>query len=302
MKADPTAWQKRPFLSSMRTISCNWKIILALLCVCVISDANAFKCRTYMFPEFVSAADRIVFGTVEFSNSVPLVVVSKDLKGEGPRITRIGSKWVREKDQPVFEPGQRVFLFLQYEVNGVSDLLGYGDQAVWPKTIAKWPFDSEHICKDDDVVTAIEIVQGFERETAINGKLAILRQMIGSTNDFLRTVALECLSMNKNAGLVPAMKNDVKRLMIGPDKVYMRKLRDHILREESNEQIPAIKDRFAITNLIDAAGLNSGFKEVHYSENQYCLSGSAVNTRGEDKVFPKQKPAICRQTKDRYDN
>ncbi len=110
------------------------KIILALLCVCVISDANAFKCRTYMFPESVSVADRIVLGTVEFSNSVPL------------------------------------------------------------------------------------------------------------------------------------------------------------------------KDRFAITNLIDAAGLNSGFKEVHYSENQYCLSGYAVNTRREDKVFPKQKPAICCQTKDKYDD
>lgn len=116
------------------------------------------------------------------------------------------------------------------------------------------------------------------------------------------SVALECLTMNENAGLVPAMKNDVKRLMIGPDKVYMRKLMDHIQREESNEQIPAIKDRFAITNLIDAAGLNSGFKEVHYSENQYCLSGSAVNTRREDKVFPKQKPAICCQTKDKYDD
>lgn len=282
----------------MRITIRNLKIMLALLCAFVISDAYAFKCRTYMFPESVSVADRIVLGTVEFSNSVPLVVVSKDLKGIGPRITRIGSKWVREKDRPVFESGQRVVLFFQREVNGVSSLLGYGDQAVWPKPIVKWPFYSEHICKDDDVVTAIEIVQGFERETAINGKLAILRQTIGSTNDFLRTVALECLSMSKNAGLVPAMKNDVKRLMIGPDKVYMRKLRDHILREESNEQIPAIKDRFAITNLIDAAGLNSGFKEVHYSENQYCLSGSAVNTRGEDKVFPKQKPAICRQTKD----
>ena len=254
-------------MSSMRIISCNWKIILALLCVCVISDANAFKCRTYMFPEFVSAADRIVFGTVEFSNSVPLVVVSKELKGEGLRITRIGSKWVREKDQPVFEPGQRVFLFLQYEVNGVSDLLGYGDQAVWPKTSAKWPFYSEHICKEEDIISAIKIILGLERETSINGKLALLRQMIGSTNDFLRTVALECLTMNKNAGLVPAMKNDVKRLMIGPDKVYMRKLMDHILREEANDQTPVINGRFTITNLIDEVRLNSGSKEEHSHEN-----------------------------------
>ena len=83
--------------------------------------------------------------------------------------------------------------------------------------------------------------------------------------------------MHKN--ILRKAKAIVKRLMIGPDKVYMRKLRDHILREESNEQIPAIKDRFAITNLIDAAGLNSGFKEVHYSENQYCLSGSAGGYR-----------------------
>lgn len=251
----------------MRITIRNLKIMLALLCAFVISDAYAFKCRTYMFPEFVSAADRIVFGTVGFSNSVPLVVVSKDLKGIGPRITRIGSKWVREKDRPVFESGQRVVLFFQREVNGVSSLLGYGDQAVWPKPIVKWPFYLEHICKDDDVVTAIEIVQGFDRETAFNGKLAILRQTIGSTNDFLRTVALECLLMNKNTGLVLALGNDVKRLAIGPDKVYMRKLRDHILREEANDQTSVINGRFTITNLIDEVRLNSGSKEEHSHEN-----------------------------------
>ena len=195
-------------------------VLTAVLSVFACDSAFAFKYRTYTLPEQVAEADRIIVGVVASSNSVPRVSIQEYLKGTGGKEADIKYDCRSERDRPVFRIGEQVVLFLRKGKDGASELLGYGGQSIWPKKEGRWPFSGAHVCTMQEVVSVARKVIEIENEGNSDLRMVKLRQMIKSRSAFERVVALECLDLKDNEGVMALMKEDVAAMVVTDSNPY----------------------------------------------------------------------------------
>ena len=193
-------------------------LLTAALSVFACDSVFAFKYRTYTLPEQVAEADRIIVGVVVSSNTVPRVSILEYLKGTGGKEANIKYDCRSKRDRPVFTIGEQVVLFLRKGNDGALELLGYGGQSIWPKKERRWPFSGAHVCTMQEVVSVTRKVIEIEGNSDL--RTAKLRQMIKSRSVFERVVALECLDLKNNEGVMALMKEDVAALIATDSNPY----------------------------------------------------------------------------------
>lgn len=212
----------------------------------VACNAYAFKPRLYLFPEQVACADRIIVGNGSLLSSKIHISVREYLKGAGANELDVQYDCVRQRDRPVLKDQERVVLFLCERNEGGVKLLGYGDQAIWPKTHAKWPFVNPHICNEQDIIVATTNILNVESEPITENKIIRLRQMLASDKLFVRTVAVEYIDLQVNKGWMVQMEQDVRALLSRECDEYLILLGtsvvDKIKRLKSTDNKNSIKN------------------------------------------------------------
>lgn len=179
-----------------------WRTIFSLLLVLFcIGNAFAFKYRVYSLAELIEMAPTIVTGTILLEDGKPILVVEKTLKGNGFTRIQISYKVVRSRDLPKFREGEKVLLFLTIPERGVSKLIGYGDQAKWPrgKGNDSYPEVAVNASLEEIEVIVTKILESASTKN-IDDYFELLKQNLSSKDELLQLITLEFVQLEDSFG------------------------------------------------------------------------------------------------------
>ena len=197
---------------------------IAACCIVFSCTAFAFKFRTYTLSEQLVASDAVIVGLVEQSNCISRVTNAKYIKGAGADSVEIKYNFRRECDRPEFHDGEKVLLFAKEANNGARELVGYGDQSVWPKKRAKWPFCELHVSSEAAVEGVVEKIVELENITSGVAKCSGVREILCSTNLFEKAIVMEYLDLGKNEGIRVPLKAELETAISNGGDPYIVKL------------------------------------------------------------------------------
>lgn len=223
------------------------KFAMSSLCgTFMFCNVYAFKFRIYSFPEQVTSADKIVVGVMTPMNSKIHIVVQEYLKGGGNHELNVKYDCLRDADRVAIQENERAILFLCDGKDGEFRLLGYGDQCIWPKKHAKWPFASSHVCTEQDIIIATTNIINIDNEPIMENRIEKLRQMLASNELFMRTVATEYIGQRVNKGGLSQMEHDLRLLVSHECDAYLKELGASVLNKI--RRLTSINDRPTKTN------------------------------------------------------
>lgn len=169
-------------------------MIVFFACV-ALPDSYAFKAKRYSLFRLISECDAIVKVSIEDSNDKFSAKVTKTYKGKVDNEFDFVPYSLRNSDRNSFNDGSPKILFLKKNMNKI-ELLGYGEQGIWPKIAARWPFSVSHVSSLELVEKIIEeyllldLTKQFDVE-------AFIRKQLTSNNPFFQMVGVECLEQQK---------------------------------------------------------------------------------------------------------
>lgn len=197
---------------------------IAILAVLLLAAANtsALKVKVFTMKELIDEADVIVVASIALENGEPFAKVDKAIKGNPEKTIRLHTFALRDTDTVRFSDREKVLLFLgRVEPDGGRKLIGYGDQAKWPKQAPKWPYTAAHTSLLEQVeVLVAELVekQGY-REQMESRLLELLR----SDSPFNQVIALEYLESPDYQDLRRSLRSDIEKMSKSADPAVKQK-------------------------------------------------------------------------------
>ncbi len=173
-----------------------WRLLsiwIFVASVLISTEGFTTLIQRYNFPELVARSSIIAKGTIVKRNNKPVLVVEHVLKGEAGSKVIIQSQSLAETPAPKFEDDEVVLLFLQPRAaEGTARLIGYGDQAKWPRSKGTGGYPEILIDASlEDIQKTVEKLLLIEDALGLEEKTKLCAEYIGSSNSLLQLTVLQ---------------------------------------------------------------------------------------------------------------
>lgn len=140
------------------------------------------------------------------------VKVDRAVKGVQEQTIRVRTFALRDTDVVLFNDNEKVLLFLDpSELDDGRKLIGYGDQAKWPKQVPKWPYTEAHTSSVEQVEALVSKL--VEKQGRREHMESYLLELLLSGNPFSQVIALEYLEPPDYQNLRRSVRSDIDKIL-----------------------------------------------------------------------------------------
>ncbi len=177
-------------------------ILVLVIISFVANQVLALKIKVFSLPEQVEQAELIAIGTISQQSGNFKFAVREVLKGDRSIQTfNVGVDWRRPEDKKL-PLSQSCLVCVGPEVNGIRNLIGFGNQAVWPKTENKWPFTPSHVSSLETVREVVRSLLVAESSNSMFARQQNVAKLIQSNEPLAQMAALELVELKRSSELL----------------------------------------------------------------------------------------------------